>query len=115
METSFHRIAASGKHVFFSVDIVDFLVIMVVIFIGLIVLHWIANHAPQKYSSNIKKLSKTYRTMVMIVFYGLIAVVVLNGIINKQYANFFILIFLILAPKLGKWYAAYDKYVEHHV
>lgn len=115
METSLHKIAVSGKDIFFSVDIADFLIIMVAIFFGLIILHGVANHVPQKYTGNIRRLSKTYRTMVMILFYVLIFVVVLNGIVNKQYSNLFVLIFLLLAPKLGRWYTAYDRYVEHHV
>ncbi len=115
METSFNEIATSGKALFFSVDVVDFLIIMAAIFLGLIIIHWIANHAPQKFAGNIKRFGKAYRMLVMILFYGLIAMVVLNAIINKQYSNFFILIFLFLAPKLGKWYSAYDKYIGHHV
>jgi hypothetical protein len=115
METSFNDIATSGKALFFSVDVADFLIVMAIIFFGLVIFHWVANHTPEKFSGNIKRFRKAYRKVVMVLFYGLIAMVILNGIINKEYSNFFILIFLFLAPKLGKWYSAYDKYVGQHV
>ena len=115
METSFNEMATSGKALFFRVDVVDFFIVMAIIFFGLVIFHWVANHAPEKFSGNLRRFRKAYRMLVVILFYGLIAVVVLNGIINKECSNFLILIFLFLAPKLGKWYAAYDKYVGHHV
>jgi hypothetical protein len=115
METSFHQIANSSKAMISGVDVADFVIVMGAIFFGLIIFHWIANHVPEKFTGSIKRFGKAYRLLVMILFYGLIAVVALNGIVNKQYSNLFVLIFLFLAPKLDKWYTKYDKYVGQHV
>ena len=107
-----NEILKSGSARFSGVDVVDFVIVMGAIFFGLIIFHWIAQNLPNKFSGSVKRFGKYYRYLVMILFYGLILVIVLNAIINKQYSNLSVLLFLIIAPKLHKWYSAYDRYVD---